>query len=80
LQSGWDVGEDFGDGKLVGIGGNCERFGQNANGQDRLSFQQFIGLGYDEEIPDFTTIWHFKEGLVKLELVDTIFVAIVSQI
>jgi IS5 family transposase len=47
---------------------------------DRLSFQQFIGLGYDEEIPDFTTIWHFKEGLVKLELMDKIFVAIVSQI
>jgi transposase, IS5 family len=33
---------------------------------DRLSFQQFVGLSFDEEIPDFTTIWHFKEGLVKL--------------
>jgi transposase, IS5 family len=47
---------------------------------DRLSFQQFAGLSYNEEIPDFTTIWHFKEGLVKLKLMDKIFVAIVSQI
>jgi transposase, IS5 family len=47
---------------------------------DRLSFQQFAGLSYDEEIPDFTTIWHFKEALVKQQLMDKIFVAIVSQI
>jgi len=47
---------------------------------DRLSFQQFVGLSFDEEIPDFTTIWHFKEGLVRLGLMDKIFVAIVSQI
>jgi transposase, IS5 family len=40
---------------------------------DRLSFQQFVGLSYDEEIPDFTTIWHFKEGLVGLGLMDKIF-------
>jgi len=32
---------------------------------DRLSFQQFVGLGYDEEIPDFTTFWKFKEKLAK---------------
>lgn len=47
---------------------------------DRLSFQQFVGLGYDEEIPDFTTIWHFKEGLVKAGLMDEIFTRIVGQI
>ena len=47
---------------------------------DRLSFQQFVGLSYDEEIPDFTTIWHFKESLVKQELMDKIFIAIVTQI
>ncbi len=47
---------------------------------DRLSFQQFVGLGYDEEIPDFTTIWHFKEGLVKAELMDEIFSRIIGQI
>lgn len=47
---------------------------------DRLSFQQFVGLGYDEEIPDFTTLWHFKEGLARNGLMDKVFESIVSQI
>lgn len=47
---------------------------------DRLSFQQFAGLGYDEEIPDFTTFWHFKEGLVRNELMEKVFACILSQI
>jgi len=47
---------------------------------DRLSFQQFVGLGYDQEIPDFTTVWHFKEALVRAGLMDPIFASIVGQI
>lgn len=47
---------------------------------DRLSFQQFVGLSYNEEIPDFTTIWKFKEGLAKMGLMDSIFNAILSQL
>ena len=47
---------------------------------DRLSFQQFVGLSYNEEIPDFTTIWKFKEALVKMGLMDGIFNAILSQL
>ena len=47
---------------------------------DRLSFQQFVGLGYDQEIPDFTTFWHFKEALVRAGLMDSIFTSIVGQI
>lgn len=47
---------------------------------DRMSFQQFVGLGYDEEIPDFTTFWHFKEGLVRNGLMDQVFESILSQI
>lgn len=47
---------------------------------DRMSFQQFVGLSYNEEIPDFTTIWKFKEGLVKAGLMDSIFNAILSQL
>ncbi|MFV0390150.1 MAG: transposase [Pyrinomonadaceae bacterium] len=31
---------------------------------DRLSFQEFVRLGYHDEIPDFTTFGHFKEGLI----------------
>lgn len=47
---------------------------------DRLSFQKFVGLSYNEEIPDFTTIWKFKEALVKMGLMDEIFKAILSQL
>ena len=47
---------------------------------DRLSFQQFVGLSFDQEIPDFTTIWKFKEALIQNKLMDRIFSSIVSQI
>ena len=47
---------------------------------DRLSFQQFAGLGYDEEIPDFTTVWRFKEALIRQNLMDPIFESIVGRI
>lgn len=47
---------------------------------DRLSFQQFVGLNFDQEIPDFTTIWNFKEALIRNNLMDRIFSSIVSQI
>lgn len=47
---------------------------------DRMSFQQFVGLGYDEEIPDFTTFWHFKEALARNTLMDLVFESIISQI
>ncbi len=47
---------------------------------DRLSFQQFVGLSFDEEIPDFTTIWKFKEALVERGLMDSIFSSIVGRI
>jgi transposase, IS5 family len=47
---------------------------------DRLSFQQFVGLSFDQEIPDFTTIWNFKEALITNNLMDRVFSSIVSQI
>ena len=46
---------------------------------DRLSFQRFAGISFDEEIPDFTTIWKFKEALVKAGLMDAIFASIDGQ-
>jgi transposase, IS5 family len=45
-----------------------------------LSFQQFVGLSFDEEIPDFTTIWNFKEALITNNLMYKVFSSIVSQI
>jgi IS5 family transposase len=46
---------------------------------DRLSFQRFVGINLDQEIPDFTTLWRFKEALVKHNLMDRIFSSINSQ-
>lgn len=47
---------------------------------DRLSFQQFVGLSFEEEMPDFTTLWNFKEALIEHRLIDRIFSSILSQI
>lgn len=46
---------------------------------DRLSFQKFVGINFDQEIPDFTTLWYFKEALIKHKLMDRIFSSINHQ-
>lgn len=33
--------------------------------KDRLSFQRFLGLRLDGRVPDATTVWLFREQLVK---------------
>jgi len=40
---------------------------------DRLSFQRFVGLSFSQEVPDFTTIWRFRERLVRAHLSDKLF-------
>jgi IS5 family transposase len=47
---------------------------------DRLSFQRFLGISFDSEIPDFTTIWRFRERLIKADLLDEIFTSILEQL
>jgi len=47
---------------------------------DRLSFQRFLGISFDTEIPDFTTIWRFRERLVKAGLLDKIFDDVLKQL
>ena len=41
--------------------------------RDRLSFTRFLGLGFEDRIPDGTTLWLFREKLVKAELIDDLF-------
>jgi len=41
---------------------------------DRLSFQRFVGFSFTEEVPDFTTIWRFRDRLVKAGIIDRLFV------
>lgn len=47
---------------------------------DRLSFQRFTGINLDQEIPDFTTFWRFKESLIEHSLDQQIFDEINGQI
>jgi len=37
---------------------------------DRLSFQQF--LGFPDDIPDYSTIWRFREELTEADIIDNI--------
>ena len=41
--------------------------------RDRLSFMRFLGLELHHPVPDATTIWLFREALVKAGLIDKLF-------
>jgi len=47
---------------------------------DRLSFQRFLGLDFSKHIPDFTSLWRFKERLVEMKLMDELFESILSSL
>jgi IS5 family transposase len=47
---------------------------------DRISFQRFLKISFDTELPDFTTIWRFRERLIKADLLDEIFNSILKQL
>lgn len=47
---------------------------------DRFSFQRFLGISFENDIPDFTTIWRFRERLSKAGLLDQVFDAVVEQL
>lgn len=47
---------------------------------DRLSFQRFVGITFDTDIPDYSTIWRFRDRLIKAGLLDMIFSEILKQI
>ncbi len=47
---------------------------------DRFSFQRFLGISFDTEIPDFSTIWRFRERLAKAGLLDKIFATILNAL
>jgi IS5 family transposase len=41
--------------------------------RDRLSFTRFLGLDFENRIPDGTTLWLFREKLAKAGLIDKLF-------
>ena len=47
---------------------------------DRLSFQKFVGIGFTTTIPDYTTIWRFRERLIEEKLNDKLFEKILGYI
>jgi len=40
---------------------------------DRLSFMRFLKLTLADDVPDSKTVWHFRERLIDLELIDALF-------
>lgn len=47
---------------------------------DRLSFQRFVGLRQSSHAPDRTTLWAFKERLIKAGATEKIFEAVNRQL
>ena len=47
---------------------------------DRLSFQRFVGLSFSDEVPDFTTVWRFRQRLVKADILEKLFRLIFEMI
>jgi len=41
--------------------------------RDRLSFMRFIGLGFEDRVPDATTLWLFREKLANAGLMADLF-------
>lgn len=47
---------------------------------DRLSFQRFLGITFDTEIPDYTTIWRFRDRLMKAGCLKAIYAEVLRQL
>ena len=47
---------------------------------DRLSFMRFLDLTIADDVPDSKTVWHFKEQLIDLELVEPLFLLFIAEL
>ena len=43
--------------------------------RDRLSFMRFLGLGIEDDVPDATTLWLYREALARAGAVEELFAA-----
>jgi IS5 family transposase len=41
--------------------------------RDRMSFTRFLGLEFEDDVADGTTLWLFREKLAQAGLVETLF-------
>lgn len=46
---------------------------------DRLSFQHFVGLNMNSKVPDYTTIWRFRDALIQHNLLDGLFELVMKE-
>ena len=47
---------------------------------DRMSFMRFLDLTIADDIPDSKTVWHFREQLTDLDLVEKLFALFLSKL
>lgn len=47
---------------------------------DRMSFMRFLGLTIADDVPDSKTVWHFREQITELGLVDELFNLFLSHL
>ena len=47
---------------------------------DRLSFMRFLNLTIADDVPDSKTVWHFKEQLIDLKLIEALFELFLVQL
>lgn len=47
---------------------------------DRMSFMRFLNLTIADDIPDSKTVWNFKEQLIKLEVIESIFIIFLDKL
>jgi IS5 family transposase len=47
---------------------------------DRHSFQRFLGLRMGSKVPDFTTVWLFRDALTKAEAIKPLFDTFVARL
>jgi len=41
--------------------------------RDRLSFMRFLGLGIEDQVPDATTLWLYREAMARAGVVERLF-------
>ncbi len=47
---------------------------------DRISFQRFVGISASQSIPDFSTLWRFRERLIEHDINDKLFDLIIEEL
>lgn len=47
---------------------------------DRMSFMRFLNLTIADDIPDSKTVWHFREKLTDLELIEPLFALFLGEL